>query len=109
MKRKILFICTANQMRSRTAEEMYRSDPRFEVASAGTASFATREVDGSLVKWADLVVVMEEHHRERILRRFPKAAEKIICLHIPDIYYFMDPVLKKKIMKKFEKIIRNTV
>jgi len=106
MKRKILFICTANQMRSRTAEEMSRKDPRFEVKSAGTAPFATQEVNQVLLEWADLVVVMEEHHREHIRTRFPEAAVKMICLGIPDVFFFMDPALIRKIRKSFEKSIR---
>jgi protein-tyrosine-phosphatase len=37
---KILFVCTANKMRSKTAEELYKNDARFMVKSAGVADFA---------------------------------------------------------------------
>jgi protein-tyrosine-phosphatase len=39
-RQRILFVCTANVDRSRTAEDLYRADPRYEVLSAGTAAFA---------------------------------------------------------------------
>jgi len=34
-KRNVLFVCTANQQRRPTAEELYRNDRRFTVRSAG--------------------------------------------------------------------------
>src|SRR6185369_8483788 len=33
-RQRILFVCTANVDRSRTAEDLYRADPRYEVLSA---------------------------------------------------------------------------
>ena len=33
----VLFVCTANRDRSRTAEDLYRADPRYDVRSAGVA------------------------------------------------------------------------
>jgi len=40
-RERILFVCTANVDRSRTAEDLYRADERYEVRSAGVAPFAT--------------------------------------------------------------------
>lgn len=60
-RERVLFICTANIDRSRTAEDLYAADPRYEVRSAGTAPFATRRVNHELVAWADRIFVMNEH------------------------------------------------
>lgn len=106
MKQKLLFVCTANQMRSRTAEEIYKDDPRFEVASAGTAWFAETRVDEHNLSRADIIVVMEQHHKKTIRQEFPHIAKEktILVLDIPDIYQFMDMTLMRDLKTKFEYI-----
>ncbi len=103
-KQHILFVCTANQQRSPTAEELYRSDSRFEVRSAGTSTPATTAVSAELVEWADTIVTMEQRHAKEIRLEFPKLAAKtrFIVLGIPDIYEYMDPTLQGEIRDKFE-------
>ncbi|HUV07558.1 MAG TPA: phosphotyrosine protein phosphatase [Spirochaetia bacterium] len=105
-KKKILFVCTANKQRSRTAEEIYKSDPRFEVKSAGTSDYAERPVDTGILEWADYIIVMEEYHRTEIKRRFRRISETkpIISLDIPDVYYYMDLSLVRDLKRKLEKI-----
>ena len=105
-KLKILFVCTANRMRSKTAEEIYKNDERFIVKSAGVADFADVPLSLELLNWADYVVVMEEEHIERIRERYPRfflrKHEQILCLDILDIYNFMDEDLVIKIQHEFE-------
>ena len=103
-KQHILFVCTANQQRSPTAEELYRNDSRFEVRSAGTSTPATTAVSAELVEWADTIVTMEQRHAKEIRLEFPKLAAKtrFIVLGIPDIYEYMDPTLQGEIRDKFE-------
>jgi protein-tyrosine phosphatase len=93
-------------MRSRTGEEMYKNDPRFDVASAGTAWFAETRIDKQNLSWADIIVVMEEHHKKSIRKEFPRIAKekKIIVLDIPDIYQFMDRTLMRDLKAKFEEL-----
>ncbi|MFW5684455.1 MAG: protein tyrosine phosphatase [Spirochaetota bacterium] len=100
----VLFVCTANQQRSPTAEELYRDDPRFNVASAGTSRLANTPVTAELLDWADLVVVMEEDHRRAITTRFPEqaTATRIVVLGIPDVYHSMDRTLQREIRERFE-------
>ncbi|MFW5745567.1 MAG: protein tyrosine phosphatase [Spirochaetota bacterium] len=100
----VLFVCTANQQRSPTAEELYRNDRRFEVRSAGTSPLARTAVSAELVAWADLVVVMEEHHARAIRERFPDASRStdFVVLGIPDIYQYMDRTLQRAIRERFE-------
>ncbi len=106
-KQNVLFVCTANQQRSPTAEEIYRDDPRYEVRSAGTDVLVGRRVNRETLAWADLVVVMEDRHADRIRREYPKEASsfKVIVLGIPDVYHYMEQRLQKEIMEKFEAAI----
>jgi protein-tyrosine-phosphatase len=43
-RKRILFVCTANQRRSKTAEDLYGHDDRYEVKTAGVAEFASVRV-----------------------------------------------------------------
>ena len=105
-KLKILFVCTANRMRSKTAEKIYENDKRFTVKSAGVADFADVPLTLELLNWADYVVVMEEMHLEWLNETYPRfysrKQKKIICLDIPDIYNFMDFELVYQVEHKFE-------
>ena len=44
MKQNVLFICSRNQWRSPTAEQVYRKHPLLAVRSAGTSLNARRKV-----------------------------------------------------------------
>lgn len=103
-RKKVLFVCTANQQRSPTAEEMYREDPRFEVRSAGTHTLANRRVSRELVSWADLIVVMEERHARDIRSGFRDDLDTtpVIVLGIPDVYGYMERALQREIRERFE-------
>lgn len=106
MKRKFLFVCTANKLRSATAYEIYKGDDRFEVKSAGTDLSATIPLTATLLAWADAIVVMEKHHRSFIRKKHPEIykSKKIVCLYIPDDYDFMDKELIGILKTKFEDV-----
>jgi len=91
-KRKVLFICSKNQWRSPTAEAVWRKHPELSVRSAGTSSTARRKVSADDIKWADVIFVMEEKHRARLVAEFNSAlAHKTLhVLDIPDEYKYMD-------------------
>jgi predicted protein tyrosine phosphatase len=95
-------------MRSKTAEEIYKDDPRFIVKSAGVSENADMKLDIELLNWADYVVVMGANHVEWIQENFPLLVSRlrIICLDIPDAYWFMDSELVKSIKAKFEDYYR---
>jgi len=105
-KRKVLFVCTANQQRSPTAERLYKNDPRFDVQSAGTHTIMGHAVSDKLLEWADDVVVMEEMHARAIRREFPQSVQSVQMhvLGIPDIYEYMDTRLQQEIRERMEKI-----
>lgn len=108
MKKKILFICTANKMRSATAHELYKDDKRFLVSSAGTDSEASNPINENILEWADSILVMEKHHRNFIRKKFPSIynSKKIACMYIPDEYDFMDEDLIAILTDRFEDFYR---
>lgn len=110
-KKKILFVCTFNKMRSKTAEAIYSNDERFTVDSAGVSESAVVQVHPEILAWADYIVVMEELHRQWILAAFPDllAHKKILCLNIPDEFWFMDANLALLINERFEELYRDEI
>ncbi len=103
-KLNILFLCTVNRMRSATAERVYANDERFHVDSAGTDPSANVQVEEHQLEWADVVVVMEPMHRRKLKQMFPGIfpSLRIVCLHIPDDYGFMEPALVEVLRERFE-------
>ena len=95
MKKKILFICSQNRLRSPTAEQVYAKREDLLVSSAGLNNDATNRVSGELLEWADIIFVMEKSHLNRLRKKFGKHLkdQKLICLDIPDIYEYMEPAL----------------
>lgn len=108
MKPKVLFVCTYNMMRSKTAEVIYLNDERFEVRSAGIDDSAEVRVSRELLEWADYVLVMENYHRRWLRERYPFLCpgSEIICLGIPDMFEFMDPMLISELRGKVEDVFR---
>ncbi len=103
---KVLFICNQNQDRSKTAEEIFRG--KFDTKSAGL--YNEKPVIESQIKWADKIIVMEEHQRAEIGERFPKECmqKQILCLNIPDCYHYRQPelieILRSKINELFQQV-----
>jgi predicted protein tyrosine phosphatase len=94
-KTKLLFVCSANQWRSPTAESLFKEHARYEARSAGTENGARVKVTAGHLGWADLIFCMERKHADRLRERFPEkiADKRLITLRIPDDYRFMDPAL----------------
>ncbi|MDH7794621.1 MULTISPECIES: low molecular weight protein tyrosine phosphatase family protein [unclassified Beijerinckia] len=100
--KNVLFVCSQNRLRSPTAEQVFATYPNIEVASAGTNNDAETPLDAELVRWADIIFVMEKAHRGKLQRRFKSDLRaRLICLDIPDEYDYMDPrlieILKTKV------------
>lgn len=96
----ILFVCTANKLRSPTAETLFAGRPGLEVSSAGLDPSAARVIDAAMVEGADIVFVMERRHRDLMKKRFPGCAGKLVVLGIPDEYERDQPELVALLLEK---------
>ena len=94
-RRNVLFVCSRNQWRSPTAEQVWRGHPQLNVRSGGTSPSARHTVSDSDIGWADVVIVMEQKHKSRLVAEFTRLLEEkpIHVLDIPDDYQYMDPEL----------------
>jgi predicted protein tyrosine phosphatase len=101
--RHVLFICSRNQLRSPTAEQVFSSWPDIEAASAGLDPKCKEPVTPELLAWADVIFVMERHHRNKLLKQFRANIknQKIVVLGITDDYEYMDP----RLVKLFETLV----
>lgn len=93
--KKILFICSANKMRSYTAERVYQRDDRYQVRSRGTERGARIKVTAGDIGWADVIFTMEPKHTQRLRSKFGEQlmGRILITLFIEDIYEPMEPAL----------------
>lgn len=100
----LLFICSRNQWRSPTAEEIYKNHPKHKVRSAGTEPSARIRLTAKTVSWADVIFVMEKRHKQRIMEKFGNEIDHqpIVVLDIPDEYQYMDPELIEEIRMKVD-------
>ncbi|PDT12663.1 phosphotyrosine protein phosphatase [Rhizobium sp. J15] len=100
--KNVLFVCSQNKLRSPTAEQVFADWPDIEVSSAGTNNDAENPLSSELIDWADIVFVMERTHRTKVQSRYRSAlkGKRLICLHIPDDYDFMDPGLIRLLKAK---------
>ena len=91
----VLFVCGRNQWRSPTAEQVWRRHPALAVRSAGTSPSARHPVSLNDLEWAQVIFVMEEKHKSRLLAQFRQTIgnKPIHVLDIPDEYKYIDPEL----------------
>jgi predicted protein tyrosine phosphatase len=68
--KKVLFVCSQNRLRSPTAEQIFADHPGIEVSSAGTNADADNPLTPELVRWADMIFVMEKTHGGKLQQRF---------------------------------------
>ncbi len=103
-KPHILFVCSRNQWRSPTAERIYANDQRVDVRSAGLNSRSKHRISHKDLLWADMVLVMENRHKTRILEAFRdlETLPFIDSLDIPDEYEYMDRELIEAIREGTE-------
>jgi len=105
--KNILFICSQNRLRSPTAERVFSTYRGIEVSSAGLNRDAENPVTPELVRWADVIFVMERAHRNRLQKKFRAFLheKRVVCLDIPDEYDFMDPELVRLLEAKVRRFL----
>lgn len=102
--KRVLFVCGGNRLRSPTAARVFAAWPGVETASAGTDADAEVVLSEALVRWAEIIFVMEPMHRDQLRQRFRAAltTQRIVCLNIPDDYTYLQPelvaLLKRKVL-----------
>ena len=104
----VLFLCSQNKLRSPTAEQVFAKWPGIEVSSAGLDDTCGNPVTPEDLQWANLVLVMEQAHRNKLSRRFKPHLKhaRVIVLGIPDDYEFMDPELIRILEAKVPPFLR---
>jgi len=103
-KKRVLFVCTQNKVRSLTAEHLYRVRPDLEVKSCGTATFAKNQLTAELLNWAEVVFFFDDSQLEVIRKNFGKEAEgkPIISLGLPDVFTYKSDALVVKLVAKLD-------
>lgn len=110
---KVLFVCTANRYRSRTAEEWFiKNYPQYEVQPCGINKFYVEDtikyhypkaqiITKELLEWADKIYIFEKYHFDTINNLFGfEYNNKIINLYIDDIYEYNDKNLIQLISER---------
>lgn len=107
VRTNVLFVCSRNQWRSPTAEQVWRKHPSLSVRSGGTSPNARHAVTAADLSWAHVVFVMEEKHKSRLMTEYRRVLENkpIHVLDIPDEYRYMDADLVELIEKSVGAIL----
>lgn len=103
-----LFICSANRLRSPTAEQVFVSWTGVDTDSAGLDNRADVQLSTEQIEWADIIFVMEAVHRKKLAAQFGPylRAKRVVVLGIPDDYGFMDPELVELLVKRAGRYLR---
>ena len=105
---RILFVCSENRLRSPTAAAVFSEYPGVEAISAGTNADCETPVSGDLVEWADVILVMEKPHRNKVAKKFRTLLKnkKLAVLDIPDDYDYMDEHLINLLENRVPRYVR---
>lgn len=104
--KKILFVCSANIDRSKTAEDLFSKQfPNLSFRSAGTNhKICNQEGTNALCQddydWAHLIIVMEQKHNKWMESNLQINGRKTKILHIKDTYKYYSPTLRAILQEK---------
>ncbi len=110
--KNILFVCSANKDRSKTAEDFFAEQfNQYAFKSAGTNhkicnQEGTNPLDQATIDWADAIYVMEKKHQDWIYDNLEVKGKSIEVLAIEDkfTYYSIKliEILQQKLNRTFE-------
>ena len=105
---RLLFVCSENRLRSPTAEAVFSEYEGIEAIGAGTNADAATPVSGDLIEWADIILVMEKAHRNKVSRKYSELLKdkRVVVLDIPDIYQRMQPELIQLLKTRVSRFVR---
>ena len=106
--KRLLFVCSENRLRSPTAEAVFSGHERLEAIGAGTNSDAVTPVSGDLIEWADVILVMENSHKNKITKKFKNLlkGKRLVVLDIPDNYEYMDEELIRILKSRVPRFVQ---
>ncbi|MEL7049427.1 MAG: phosphotyrosine protein phosphatase [Pseudomonadota bacterium] len=107
----VLFVCSRNQWRSPTAERVWRKTPGVSVRSAGLSKSARRRISVSDLRWADMILVMEDKHTRQLRAQFRDEVrhKPVHVLDIPDDYRYIDPELIEILQAKVAPLLADGI
>ena len=78
-----------------------------EAIGAGTNSDAATPVSGDLVEWADVILVMEKSHKNKITKKYKELlkGKRLVVLDIPDNYEYMQPELIQLLKTRVPRLV----
>jgi len=87
---------------------VYSDHPGVNAIGAGTNSDAETPVSGDLIEWADVILVMEKGHRDKVSRKYKDLlkGKMLAVLAIPDNYGYMDPDLVELIKVRVPRYVQ---
>ena len=112
--KRVVTLCSAGCLRSPTAAHVLASPPfNLNTRCAGlTEKYAIVRFSAALAAWADEIIVMEPHQRDKVLYLtkgwfgedtyyFDPKETPIIVLEIPDNFGYRDPDLVRMIKERY--------
>ena len=104
----LLFVCSENRLRSPTAEEVFSKYENVNAIGCGTNLDSETPLSGDLVEWADIILVMEKTHRNKVSKKYKDLlkGKKLSCLDIPDNFDRMQPELIRILENKVPRYVR---
>lgn len=80
---KILLICTQGQNRSKYLAE-YLKKKGYQVKYGGVDPHGINPLNQKKVDWADVVIAVREHIKDKFLERFDAKGKKVLHLEVKD-------------------------
>ena len=87
---------------------MFSSYENVEAIGAGTNKDSENPITGDLIRWADVILVMEKTHRSKISKKYRAqlSGKRLCVLEIPDNFEYMDPRLVQLLKAKVPRYVQ---